>query len=50
MTTASTLKHRHRAIRDAQPDALRMRIHRALSWLARAEREADDPDARFLFL
>jgi hypothetical protein len=50
MTAAATLKTRHRALRDVQPDALRTRIHRALSWLARAEREADDPDARFLFL
>lgn len=50
MTAITTLKHRHRAIRDTQSEALRTRIHRALSWLARAEREADDPDARFLFL
>lgn len=50
MTAAATLKTRHRAVRDAQPEALRTRIHRALSWLARAEREPDDPDARFLFL
>lgn len=50
MTAAATLKARHRAIRDAQPEALRTRLHRALSWLARAEREPDDPDARFLFL
>lgn len=48
--STSTLKTRHRAIRDAQPEALRARIHRALSWLTRAECEADDPDARFLFL
>lgn len=27
-----------------------MRIHRAISWLARAEQEADDQDARFVFL
>jgi hypothetical protein len=50
MTAIATLKTRHRAVRDTQPDALRTRIHRALSWLVRAEREADDPDARFLFL
>lgn len=50
MTASATLKARHRTVRDGQPDALRTRIHRALSWLARAEREADDPDARFLFL
>lgn len=50
MTASATLKTRHRAIRDAQSEVLRTRIHRALSWLARAEREPDDPDARFLFL
>ncbi|WP_027079814.1 HEPN domain-containing protein [Luteimonas mephitis] len=50
MPTAAELKARHRGIRDAQPEALRVRIHRAISWLARAERETGDPDARFLFL
>ncbi|HHA2712225.1 HEPN domain-containing protein [Stenotrophomonas maltophilia] len=47
---ARTLKERHRQVRDAQPEGLRMRIHRAISWLARAEQEADDQDARFVFL
>jgi hypothetical protein len=47
---ASELKRRHRETRGAQPEALRVRIHRAISWLARAEAEADDPDAQFLFL
>jgi len=28
----------------------RVRIHRAISWLARAEQERDDHDARFIFL
>lgn len=50
MPTAAELKARHRAVRDAQPEPLRVRIHRAISWLDRAEREADDDDARFLFL
>jgi hypothetical protein len=27
-----------------------IRLHRALSWLARAEREAGDPDSQFIFL
>lgn len=27
-----------------------IRLHRAISWLARAEQEAEDPDARFIFL
>jgi hypothetical protein len=32
------------------PNAWRVRLHRALSWLGRADAEAGDPDARFLFL
>jgi hypothetical protein len=28
---------------------LSVRIHRAISWLVRAEQEPDDPDAQFLF-
>lgn len=37
-------------MRDAQPEELRVRIHRAISWLARAEQETEDFDARFVFL
>jgi len=44
------LKAQHRAQRDRFPPALDLRIHRALSWLQRAEQEADDPDAQFIFL
>lgn len=38
--------------RDAEkyPESARIRLHRALSWLGRAERESKDPDAAFLFL
>lgn len=32
----------------SEPSAIR--LHRAISWLARAEQEAEDPDARFIFL
>lgn len=41
-----------RLTRDAShyPDATRVRLHRALSWLGRAEREDKDPDAAFIFL
>ena len=42
------LKQRHRQVRDAQPEALRLRIHRALSWLLHSERMAGDPDTRFI--
>ena len=43
------LKQRHRQERDAQYPDLRLRVHRALSWLDRAE-QADDLDGRFIFL
>ena len=46
----STLKTRQRAIRETFPPSLGLRVHRALSWLGRAEREAEDFDARFIFL
>lgn len=45
-----TLKDRHRAERDTMPESVNLRIHRALSWLQRAEQETDDQDARFIFL
>lgn len=47
--THSALKQRHRQVRDAHPAQLTLRIHRALSWLNRAEM-ADDVDGRFIFL
>jgi len=48
-TTTAELKAQHRDIRDGYPEALRMRIHRALRWLTRAEVEMSDDDARFVF-
>ena len=47
---ARALKEQHRRIRDGQPEALRVRIHRAISWLSRAEQEKGDLDARYIFL
>lgn len=47
-----TLKQRHRTLREGYPPNLNLRIHRALSWLKRAEMataESDD-DGRFIFL
>jgi hypothetical protein len=44
-----TLKARHRAERENWPNNLSLRIHRALSWLDRAER-CGDADGRFIFL
>jgi hypothetical protein len=45
-----TLKARHRAERDTHHLNLSLRVHRALSWLDRAERLTDDSDGRFIFL
>ena len=45
----ATLKRRHRQERDSQPTNLSLRLHRALSWLNRAE-QAEDDDGRFIFL
>ena len=51
MPTHADLRERFKAIPEtAAPEAWRVRIHRALSWLSRADAETDDPDARFLFL
>lgn len=44
-----TLKTRQRAEREQWPSQLALRVHRALSWLDRAERSSDD-DGRFVFL
>jgi hypothetical protein len=44
------LKARQREIRDGFPESLGLRTHRALSWLKRAEQEAEDDDACFIFL
>ena len=48
--TATALKARHRELRDGHPESLSVRIHRALSWLERADQAGDDADARFVFL
>ena len=50
MIPAAELKNRLRAIDD--PDVSqdwRVRVHRAISWLARSEKEGGDADARFIF-
>lgn len=49
MHTFDTLKKRHRQIREQFEQGFSIRIHRALSWLQRAEQEQDDPDAGFIF-
>lgn len=48
--SVSAMKARLKRDADKYPESTRIRLHRALSWLGRAEREAKDPDAAFLFL
>jgi hypothetical protein len=48
-TRHQALKIRQRQERDDYPEDLSLRVHRALSWLDRAEQESD-PDSRFIFL
>lgn len=43
------LKTLHRTLREHSPSNLNLRVHRALSWLQRAE-IAEDEDGRFIFL
>ncbi|WP_119395073.1 HEPN domain-containing protein [Salinibius halmophilus] len=43
------LKQQHRDVRDSYPENLNLRVHRALSWLHRAEL-CDDVDGKFVFL
>ena len=50
MTTSQALKDRLKAAGEGIPEPLRVRLHRAISWLKRAEQEAGDQDARFIFL
>ena len=44
------MKSRLKAEPDQYSESQRVRLHRALSWLARAEVETGDDDAQFLFL
>ena len=46
----SALKDKQRAIRMGFPAPLGLRVHRALSWLGRAEKEVEDFDVRFILL
>ena len=47
---AELLKDKLHAKGEQHSEASRIRIHRAISWLGRAELEGDDPDARFVLL
>jgi hypothetical protein len=44
------LKEKQRSIRAGFPEPLGLRVHRALSWLGRAEKEVQDSDVRFMLL
>jgi hypothetical protein len=46
----ASLREKQKAVREGFPDGLGLRVHRALSWLGRAETETDDPDTRFILL
>ena len=47
---ANHLKEKQRVLRGGFQDSLGLRVHRAISWLQRAAKEQDDPDASFVFL
>ncbi len=47
---AASLKEKQRAVRDGFLLPLTLRVHRALSWLARADAEEADADVRFILL
>lgn len=47
---AAELRDKRKAVEERHPEPSRVRLHRAISWLARAEQEGDDPDAQFVFL
>ncbi|WP_234839881.1 HEPN domain-containing protein [Sinorhizobium meliloti] len=44
------LKDKQRAIRAGFPETMGLRVHRAISWIGRAEACGEDDDARFIFL
>lgn len=45
-----TLKTKHHLVAERHSESSRVRLHRAISWLKRAEAEPDDFDAQFVFL
>lgn len=50
MQNYHSLKNKHRLVREKHSDNLNLRIHRALSWLERAEQLDDDQDLKFICL
>lgn len=47
---AAQLKSKLEPLLHVEPESFRIRVHRAISWLARAEAAKDDPDVRFVLL
>ncbi len=43
------LKEKQRLLREGFPATMGLRVHRAISWIGRAEAERIDPDAAFIF-
>lgn len=48
--THAELKTKQRAIREDFPETMGLRVHRAISWIGRAEACGTDDDAKFIFL
>ena len=48
-TSTESLSSKWSQLSHELPDELNLQIRRSLSWLERAEREGDDPDAAFIF-
>lgn len=46
----SSLKSKQRALRDHFPEPMKLRTHRAISWIKRSEMCEGDDDAKFIFL
>ena len=44
----AALKEKQRLVRSDFLESLTLRVHRAISWLGRAEKEVDDADVRFI--
>ncbi|CUJ83495.1 hypothetical protein RUE5091_00117 [Ruegeria denitrificans] len=50
MISHDELKQKQRHLREGFPEDIGLRIHRAISWVGRAEKEKQDYDAAFIFL
>ncbi len=47
--TSELLKEKERSLEGTIPSELGLRVHRAISWLHRAENQVEDEDAAFIF-